>query len=281
MKLTYLLSILLISCTTVTAQVYSFTPTIRFKSSYFTFRKGIVLEGAIDTLCKVGQVIVDIDNKKISNPESIERPLAFFPITSVSYDAANRMYKLDAEDPYTKHKFLYFNVKLNSNNEIVYVKKVKRFKGNVFRGDTTFSTFTNTLMDIEFSVNSSRMKENLMLSADTAESSKQVDEFYDAPYINQDTKVEMRNGYINWTEGKGSNMKYHSYHIDEVSLKHEEGKTKGFQLLCNVSPSLTYVVRVYQTRRKMVDQQNGWVNVIVILKIVDRKRGGISVIESY
>lgn len=281
MKLIYLVSLLLCSCTAVKAQVYSFTPTIRFTCSYFSFNKSINLTSEIDTLCNVGKLIVDIDNKKISNPESIQTPLAFFPIKSVSYDAANRMYKLEADDPYMKHKFLYFLVKLNSEDQILYVKKVKRYKGGDSRGDTSFSTFTNSLMDIEFSVNSKRMKENLMLSADTAESSKQVDELYEAPYINQDTKVEMRNGYISWTEGKGNDIKYHSYRIDEVSLKHEEGKTKGFQLLCNVSPSLTYVVRVYKTRRMMVARQNGWVNVIVILKIVDRKRGGISVIESY
>jgi hypothetical protein len=279
MKLTYLLGILLLSFTAVKAQVSAFTPTIRFTSSYYSFKKGIDLTSEIDTLCTVGKVWIDLDNKTISDPESIERPLGVFPIKSVSYDAANRMYRLDAEDPYMKHKFLYFNVKLDGDDNIIYVKKVKRYKGGDSRGDTSFSTFTNSLMDIEFSVNSKRMKENLNLPSDSAENSKQYNAVLDAPYIEQETKLEMRNGYVSWTEGKGRDIKYHSYHVDEVRIKNEEGATKGFELICYITPFRFYAIRKVKTRRLVVRNQYGWVDVIMILKIEDRKRTAISIIQ--
>ena len=279
MKFTYLVSILLFSFTAVKAQVYSFTPTIRFTSTYFSFKKSIDLISEIDTLCNVGKLIVDIDNKKISNPESIETPLAFFPIKSVSYDAANREYKLEATDPYTQHKFLYFLIKLNSKDEIVYLKKVKRFKGHDFKGDTSFSTFTNDLRTIGFSVNSRRMKENLMLPADSAENLKQFNEVYEAAYIDQDTKLEVRNGYVSWTEGKGSDMKYHSYRVDEVRIKNEAGLTKGFELICYLTPFRSFVIKKVKTRRLVVARQYGWEDVIMILKIENNKRTAFSIIQ--
>jgi len=168
---------------------------------------------------------------------------------------------------------------LTCKDEILYVKKVKRYKGGDSRGDTSFSTFTNSLMDIEFSVNSKRMKENLMLPADTTENSKQYNAVYDAPYIEQETKLEMRNGYVSWTEGKGSNMKYHSYHVDLVRFKNEEGATKGFELICYITPFRYYAIRKVKTRRLVVAGQYGWVDVIMILKIENNKRTAFSIIQ--
>jgi len=281
MKLTSLISILLFSCTTISAQVFSFIPTIRFTSMYSSDTKNTWLSSKIDTVCTIGKVIINMDNKTISDPESILRPLGLYAIKSVTYDEGSRMYTLEVTDPFKMSKFLFFRVKLNSKNEIIYLKKVRRYKGSSFKGDTTFSTFTNHLTAIEFSINSHRMKENLLLSADPDKNLKEINKVYDAPFADQDTRAEMRDGYFSWTEGKGSNMKYHSYPISEIRLKNEEGLTEGFEFICNESDSVYYKIMHVNTHRYVVARQYGWQKVIVITKFENNKSTAFSIIESY
>ncbi len=281
MKLTSLLSILLFSCTSIRAQVFSFIPTIRFKSMYSSDTKSTWLTTKIDTACTIGNVIIDIDNKTISDPESILSPLGLYSIKSVLYDEASRMYTLAVTDPFKISKFLFFRVKLNSNNEIIDLIKVRRYKGNSVKGDTSFSTFTNHLTAIEFSINSHRMKENLLLSADQKKNLKEINEVYDVAYVNQDSKVEMRNRYFSWTEGKGTTMKYHSYPVSEIRLKNEEGMTEGFEFICNESDSVYYKIMHVNTRRTVVAQQYGWQKVILITKFENNKSTAFSIIEGY
>ncbi len=248
------------------AQVYTFKPAYSVK---LTYGGGDMDELWFEKIDKtsLSTFTVDLGNKTITVPDYVTPK----PIEKITRDEKNNTIILKMKgNKDVGMVWCYYEMKFNPAGDLVYIQQVERLTGKRFAEDTFFHMYTNDLKTLSLSRKCKSVKSNMALSADSAMQKAEMKELFNTRCQDGENSVVLRNGYINWTEGRGRKATEHHFRVDSVTALDEDGM-KGALFRCSAEEGY-FTILYISTKRNLDPSQYSWSRFIIIDKYEDRKR---------
>jgi|GEM_PF-5108402 len=257
--------LLLLAANITSAQVYTMHPKYSLQSIYSYDKPPSLWFDRIDTAINY-TFTIDFDKKIINDPTDYRSPLTITDIVNAGKNDGGSTFYILKVKPNKYLKWCYYKLMINSENIPIYIQETDQQKDRDSKRDTFFHTYTSNLATLSFYQATALIKD-ITLNEDRNASYSGMSNLWREKWKFADHVMEMRDGYINWTEPG----KKHHMLIKDVALLQKKG-SDGIRLVCTEKDGESYFITYGLTDVQIEEHQSWPERHILMFKVVDNKK---------